>query len=165
MCKLHKITACANGSLRRNDRNNVMIQHFHQQFYGRKPDPRISFRQRIDPQHHHCTHYFFWQHVPGACSMAKNKIFLELFNILPSHTYIGKLSKTGRHTIDYLALGYPAINKFSCLNNFSLRSWTQPRTGCFVCEVKYLRNSKPIAIEDVVFHNKTVGVIEIIGLM
>src|SRR5207302_8537321 len=93
MCQRRQITARSNRSFRWDDRNHSGIEHLAKEFHGLKPDPRVPFRECIEPENRHRTNHFVGDRLPGPGRVTRDEIRLKIFKIFGTDDNVAQLAE------------------------------------------------------------------------
>jgi hypothetical protein len=85
-----------------NWRMNPLVEHLEKQIHQLGSRARVTFRENVRAQEHHCAHFTLWQKRTYSRRVASHEIDLKLREAVRRNCDLGKLPEAGRHSIDDL---------------------------------------------------------------
>src|SRR5437868_1168470 len=105
-----EVAGSADGTLRRNDRMDIGIQHCAKRFYRGWFHAAETFRKSIRAKQHHGARFRFAERFANTAAMRAHQIHLQLANLFAGNAHAGEFAKTGVDSVGGFARGDKLID-------------------------------------------------------
>jgi hypothetical protein len=110
MRERREVPAGADGTARRDDRNDPRVVDLREEFGGLDADAREALCKRVQPEDEHRADDLDRERVADAGGMALDEIFLKLLDVLGADADIAELAEARRHAVDRLSALHPLFD-------------------------------------------------------